>query len=123
MKKNLYAILLMAAGLTLGACKGDDRSSEQPFKPTVENVNCEVIADSCRLTGRIVASPNSTLTGCGFIYGNDTLRRETVCDTVTMTFSAYTKQLQPGRYYAVSFASNRMGSASATDSMYFTIME
>lgn len=101
------ALLLLAA---LAAC-GEDRSGEQPFVPTVVSRGCEVVADSVVLTGEVTASPNSALTRCGFVVGNDTLRREVNAREVISAFTAVADSLEPGAYYAVAFATNGMGTS------------
>lgn len=115
------ALFATAAGLCLTACNAEDRSGEQPFAPTVENVDGIVEGDSCALTGRVTASPNSTLKSCGFAYGNDTLRLETKSEAPTTIFTVRTKPLQPGIYYAVAFAENGVGRGLAADTLYFEI--
>lgn len=117
--RYLFAALLP----TFLACNPEDRSSEQPFAPVVQNSACQVIGDSCKLSGEVISSPNSSLKACGFRYGNDTLRTETVSEIPTKEFYAYTKQLQPGEYYAVAFAQNGVGKSYAPDTIYFTIPE
>ena len=117
--RYLFAALLP----TLVACNPEDRSSEQPFAPVVQNSEIQVIGDSCLLSGEVISSPNSSLKACGFRYGNDTLRTETLSEVPLMKFQAYTKQLQPGNYYAVAFAQNGVGKSYAPDTVYFTIPE
>ena len=124
MTKTLHSLL--AVILTVPAfiaCNPEDRSSEQPFKPTVKNVTFSVEADSCRLSGEVTSSPNSSLRSCGFRYGNDTLRTETKSVVPTPAFDAYTRRLQPGKYYAVAFAENGVGKTYAPDTLYFEIPE
>lgn len=101
------ALLLLAA---LASC-GEDRSGEQPFAPTVVSRGCEVVADSVVLTGEVTASPNSSLTRCGFVVGNDTLRREVDAREVVAAFTAVADSLEPGAYYAVAFATNGVGTS------------
>ena len=118
MRKN---IIIMAALMAMTACNPEDRSDEQPFRPEVANAACEVLGDSCRMHGYIVSSQNSDVLGCGFYYGNDTLKVQVKCDSCSTTFSAVTKPLLPGDYYAVSFAENGMGLSTAPDTMVFHI--
>lgn len=120
MKKIAF---LLIALVTLWACHPEDRSGEQPFKPEVANATYEILGDSCRLHGVILSSPNSDVLGCGFVYGNDTLRIQAIADSCSMAFSVVTKPLEHGDYYAVAFAENGMGRSSAPDSMHFTIPE
>ena len=116
--RYLLAALLLP---TLAACNPEDRSSEQPFAPVVINSASQVIGDSCLLSGEVTASLNSSLKACGFKYGNDTLRTETVSEVPMMKFQAFTKTLKPGDYYAVAFAQNGVGKSYAPDTIYFTI--
>lgn len=101
------------------AC-GEDRSDEQPFAPTVETASVEVLGDSALLTGNVTSSLNSSLTKCGFAYGNDTLTLDVVSPDTAFTFSAVTDSLGAGEYYAVAYAANGMGT-SYGDTLYFTI--
>lgn len=101
-------VLLSLAGIV--SC-GEDRSGEQPFAPTVVSRGCEVVADSVVLTGEVTASPNSSLTRCGFVVGNDTLRREVDAREVIAAFTAVADSLEPGAYYAVPFAANGVGTS------------
>lgn len=110
--------LLVAPALT--AC-GDDRSGEQPFAPTVVCDTFRVTADSAVLTGIVTSSVNSTLTECGFKYGNDTLTLSKSAAAPADTFSVVTDSLGAGTYYAVAFAKNGMGTTYATDTMRFAI--
>lgn len=107
--------------MLITACKGEDRSGEQPFAPTVQTLSAEVVGDSCLLTGAVTASPNSSLRGVGFAYGNDTLRLTAVSQECTELFQATTQPLQPGCYFAVAFAENGVGKTIGTDTIYFEI--
>lgn len=117
----ILAATATAALLAATACSGEDRSGEQPFAPTVENRGALVTGDSCMLTGNVTASPNSSIRSCGFAYGNDTLRLQTNSAEVTMLFTATTRPLEPGTYYAVAFAENGVGRSYAPDTLYFEI--
>lgn len=119
MRSSLIPIILAVLISVFAAC-GEDRSGEQPFAPTVETVSAEVMADSALLTGRVTASPNSSLTVCGFYYGNDTISKTCVAPAPTETFTAVTDSLGAGDYYAVAYATNGMGT-SVGDTIYFTI--
>lgn len=123
---NTTLIHLLRAATTLlllaaTACSGEDRRSEQPFAPTVENVGTTVTGDSCLLTGRVTASPNSSLRSCGFAYGNDTLRLQANSAEATTLFTTTTRPLEPGTYYAVAFAENGIGRSYAPDTLYFEV--
>jgi len=113
-------VLLSIVSFLLFASCGEDRSGEQPFAPTVESVSAEVVADSALLTGHVVSSPNSSLTACGFYYGNDTIDASCAAPAPTETFVAVTDSLGAGDYYAVAYATNGMGT-SLGDTIYFTI--
>lgn len=120
MRRYIIAILVVISTLTV-ACSGEDRSGEQPFAPTVETLSAEVMGDSCLLRGAVTSSPNSSLRGVGFAYGNDTLRLTAVSDTCTELFQATTQALRPGIYFAVAFAENGVGKTIGTDTLYFEI--
>ena len=106
--------LIVALGLTT-ACNPVDRSDEQPFAPTVETLGATVEGDHALLAARVTASPNS-----GFAYGNDTLRAKTTAEAPTADFTALTDSLGAGRYYAVAFAQNGVGT-SYGDTIHFVI--
>lgn len=111
-------LLLFAALFT--AC-GEDRSSEQPFPPTVvSETTYQQVGDSVLLRGRVAASPNSSLRECGFTYGNDTLKLKAVSRDTAFAFSAFTDSLGVGSYYAVAYARNGMGEA-AGDTIRFVV--
>lgn len=120
MRRYIIVILVAISTLT-AACSGEDRSGEQPFAPTVETLSAEVMGDSCLLTGAVTSSPNSSLRGVGFAYGNDTLRLTAVSDTCTELFQATTQALRSGTYFAVAFAENGVGKTIGTDTIYFEI--
>lgn len=117
MKRLPYLIVLL---LSLLASCGEDRSGEQPFAPTVKSISAVAEADSAHLSGEVTASPNSTLTECGFAYGNDTLRANCKAPAPTSAFTAVTDSLGPGRYFAVAYARNGVGT-SWGDTIYFNI--
>jgi len=124
MKKKRHSLLpLCLAATLLAACAGEDRSGEQPFPPTVRTLDAAARGDSVRLTGEILSSPNSKVTGRGFFYGNDTLRVQVLShDTLTATFSEVIDSLRPGFYYAYAFAANGMGTSNG-DTLVFYIPE
>lgn len=122
LRKFLFVFSFLGLWLFLGiSCHPVDRSDEQPFPPTVMTTGCEVQSDSCLLMGEVTASPNSDLKRCGFRYGNDTLRVDLSCEQPTLIFSATTRPLLPGRYYAVAYAANGVGLTIATDTIWFEI--
>lgn len=116
----LMSVVALATSLLCVAC-GEDRSGEQPFAPTVSNVQVTVAGDSVRLTGAVTASPNSTLKECGFVYGNDTLRVEVEAAEPSELFSVVVDSLERGAYYAVAYARNGVGRSYAPDSLLFLI--
>ena len=119
--KHFPSLVLLAIAAGAAAACGEDRSGEQPFAPTVQTLSAEVMGDSCLLRGAVTASPNSSLRGVGFAYGNDTLRLTAVSDSCAALFQATTQPLQTGRYYAVAFAENGVGKTIGTDTIYFEV--
>ena len=112
--------IAIAVCLLLTSCFGEDRSDEQPFAPTVETVAANIDGPVANLEGIVTSSPNSTLTACGFHYGNDTLTLSAAAD-VQLHFFAATDTLLPGHYFAVAFAQNGIGTTSAADTIWFEI--
>lgn len=106
-------------GAFLFASCGEDRSGEQPFAPTVKTCQAQQVADSVRLSGEVLSSPNSHLLECGFEYGNDTLRAKKQAETLT-AFYAFTDSLGKGSYYAVAYARNGVGTGYG-DTIRFTV--
>lgn len=123
MRLKIFSPLIIVLSLCIlfYSC-GEDRSGEQPFAPTVETLSIQVVADSALLTGHVVASPNSSLTACGFEYGNDSINSTVSAEEPTETFTVATDSLGIGTYYAVAYATNGMGT-SRSDTTYFTIGE
>ena len=121
MKRTASIFILLTSILFIIAC-GEDRSAEQPFAPVVQTLGYEpeVDADSVFLYGKVLSSPNSRLQECGFNYGNDTLRLKTVAAEPTEEFMAATRPLQPGTYFAASYARNGVGTTHG-DTIYFKI--
>lgn len=115
-----FAYALLAAGLSLTACNPLDRSSEQPFAPTVSTLSAVADGPRALLTAAVTASPNSRLAECGFNYGNDTLRLEVKAEAPEEVFTVETAELEPGRYFAVPYARNGVG-LSRGDTVYFDI--
>lgn len=112
----VFATAMLAA---LFASCGEDRSGEQPFAPTVATVSATTEGRTALLEGEVIASPNSTLLECGFVYGNDTLKR-TISLEAQNHFYALSDTLAPGDYYATAFARNYMG-VSYGDTLTFRI--
>lgn len=113
-------ILFLVLPVALAACHPEDRSGEQPLPPTVRAVDCQIVADSCLMTGEVVASPNSRVRERGFRYGNDTLRLEVQSADTVALFQAYTQPLRPGRYFMVAYATNGVGTTTA-DTLWFVV--
>lgn len=119
-QSTLFGICALALGITLASC-GEDRSGEQPFKPTVVTANVATqVGDSVQLMGYVTASPNSSLKECGFTYGNDTLKATTRADSALTTFTAFTDSLGKGTYYAVAYARNGVGTSNG-DTIWFEV--
>ena len=102
------------------ACHPVDRSGEEPFAPTVRTVGSEVVADSFRLTGQVLLSPNSRVLERGFEYGNDTMKVTVEAYDSTDVFHGYTQTLEPGRYYFTAYARNGIGT-SWGDTLYLDV--
>lgn len=123
MKKNIYRhspLVLLAAVWLAAACHPVDRSGEEPFAPTVRTVGCEVVADSFRLTGQVLLSPNSRVLERGFEYGNDTMKVTVEAYDSTDVFHGNTQTLEPGRYYFMAYARNGIGT-SWGDTLYLDV--
>ena len=117
---TLFGICALALGITFASC-GEDRSGEQPFKPTVVTANVATqVGDSVQLMGYVTASPNSSLKECGFTYGYDTLKATTQADSALTTFTAFTDSLGKGTYYAVAYARNGVGTSNG-DTIWFEV--
>ncbi len=103
-----FATLLLA----FAACVGEDRSGEQPFAPTVKTVNAIANGNSCTMTGAVTASPNSTLSKCGFAYGTNNGKKLSVnSKEIGFNFSATVDSLDTAKYYVAAFATNGMGTS------------
>lgn len=119
-QSTLFAICSLALSAIFTAC-GEDRSGEQPFKPTVVTADVATqVGDSVQLMGYVTASPNSSLKECGFTYGNDTLKATAVADSALTTFTAFTDSLGKGTYYAVAYARNGVGTSNG-DTIWFEV--
>lgn len=118
MKRLAYIV-----GMTvlLSSCSGVDRSSEEPFAPTVRTHFANVVDDVCNFRGEVVSSPNSTVTERGFYYGNDTLRIQLLAElSEESVFEATTPELKAGEYYVYAYATNGIGTTNG-DTLSFTI--
>lgn len=118
MKKQLFLAVLLAA--TLAACTGEDRRGERPYAPTVENVAVSVSDSIVTMEGHVLASHNSTLLSCGFIYGNDSTRCKTPAADVQNHFFV-TDTLEAGTYYWLAYATNGVGTGYAPDTLWFDV--
>lgn len=114
-----FAVLVLSLLALLASCSGDDRSGERPYAPTVRTLGAWVSGDSVRLTGEIVSSPNSPVTGRGFYYGNDTLRIRLISSDTLDTFSEVVDSLRPGYYYAYAFAANGIGTTNGDTLIFY----
>ena len=110
-----YSLHLLFISTILAACSGEDRSGEQPFPPTVAAIGCTVEGNIATLKACVTSSPNSSLN-----YGNDTLRLEAKAAEAIVEFSAQTRELEAGRYFAIPYAQNGVGTTKA-DTMWFEI--
>ena len=116
--KTIATAVLLAAAT---ACTGEDRSGEQPFKPTVRTLNVEVAGEAVTVTGEIEASPNSSIRECGFEYWSDNLSTvKVLSDDSTTIFRATADSLEAGAYSCAAFARNGMGT-SRGDTLTFNI--
>lgn len=116
----LLGICALAIATLFASC-GEDRSGEQPFKPTVVTSDIATqVGDSVQLMGYVTASPNSSLKECGFTYGNDTLKATAQSDSALTTFTAFTDSLGKGTYYAVAYARNGVGTSHG-DTIWFEV--
>ena len=97
----------------LSSCAGEDSSGERPLVP--------VVADSCRMSGIVTESHNSSLRECGFVYGTaDTINVKVEADTVSYAFTVVADSLQDGEYYYAAYARNGIGTTYG-DTLYFTV--
>ncbi|MBP3228631.1 MAG: hypothetical protein J6M53_07635 [Bacteroidaceae bacterium] len=109
---RFVSLCLIPTLALLAACAGDDRSGEQPFKPTVITFDTYVqTGDSILLTGQVAATPNSAVTACGFVYWNDTLKANKRANETTEIFQAHTDSLGEGTYSFAAYATNGMGTS------------
>lgn len=123
--KSFFVTLFVAffaaiLALLLTACRGDDRSGEQPFAPTVVTAPVSVEGGTVTMRGVVTASPNSSLIRCGFYYGNDTIDCDTLLPEAAYDFTAVFRNLAAGDYYTFAFAVNGIG-VSYGDTVRFTI--
>ena len=120
MRATIY--ICMVLGLLpvfMASCSGEDRSDEQPRLPSGVTLVAEAQGDSCVLRGHVAESHYSSLTKCGFDWGNDTLSN-TVSKDGAYDFADTLRNMESGRYYVVAYATNYMGT-SRSDTAYFEI--
>lgn len=117
---RLFALLAVIGLILFTACSPEDRSGEQPFAPTVRTLPAEATDGNVRFAGEVVASPNSSIRDCGFIYGNDTLRVSLEAEVALPVFYATADSLLPGSYYVTAYAANGIGTTYG-DTLYFEI--
>lgn len=114
----IYMVLGLLPVLT-ASCSGEDRSDEQPKVPSGVTLAVDAQGDSCVLHGHVEDSHYSSLTKCGFDWGNDTLSN-TVAKDGAYDFADTLRNLESGRYFVVAYATNYMGT-SRSDTAYFEI--
>lgn len=111
MRLFVLNLLIVALLFAFTACSGEDRSGEQPFAPTVKTVSAENNGNSCTMTGVVTASPNSSLTECGFKYGYNMNNKTVKANEPSFNFSAIVDSLDTARYYVVAYAANGIGTS------------
>lgn len=118
--QNFLCSLSVVLLCLLSACAGEDRSDERPRLPEGVAVSVEEQGDSCNLNGVVGESHNSSLTACGFYWGNDTLSNEVDMDSASFKFSTLVGNVGSGTYYAVAYAKNGVGTTTS-DTVFFNI--
>lgn len=116
-KHSITIVVLLLTILAASACEGEDRSGEQPFAPTVRTLAPIVDKHTVTMRGQVLSSPNSSITACGFLCGNDTLSLKLSADKA-VEFSLTTDTLMPGHYYITAYATNGIGTTNG-DTLYF----
>ena len=119
--KKLILFGILTTTLLTTACSGVDRSGERPTAPSGVSVIAVEMGDSCILKGHVEESHNSSLTKCGFYWGNDTIKN-TITNEPGYDFIDVVKNEKAGRYYAVAYAVNYIG-ATTSDTVYFVISQ
>lgn len=104
---SFAAVALLAAW----ACSGEDRSGEMPRVPVVSTGEATVEADSCRMTGSVGESHNSSLRECGFVYWAEEGSSVKIVADTAYAFSAVADSLAAGSYSYAAYARNGMGTA------------
>jgi len=115
-----YVVLAVLLPVVLGGCAGEDRSDEMPRVPEGVVTSVTEQGDTCVLNGTVGVSHNSSLTECGFYWGNDTLAHHVEAAEAAYSFSALVDSTADGTYYAVAYATNGMGTTYG-DTVHFTI--
>lgn len=129
----LLSIIIICITAILSSC-GEDRSDEQPFAPTLSALTATQTGDSTvLLSAQILSSKNSSITACGFIWGDSTGSNTLSLDSLpavstsphiapsqAVSFSAAIDTLAPGTYFALAFATNGIGT-TRTDTISFSV--
>lgn len=132
--RNLYFLPVIICLTTLIVSCGEDRSDEQPFAPTLSALTATQTADSTvTFSAQILSSKNSSITACGFIWGDSTDTYTHALDSLpavstsphitpsqAASFSATIDTLAPGTYFALAYATNGIGT-TRTDTIIFSV--
>lgn len=114
-------VSIYGLALILFSCSGVDRAGEKPELPVVETMEATLIGEGvCNIQGQVTKSSNSSITACGFVYGNDSISEKIKLDKTEWSFNATIESLESGRYFYAAYATNGMGTAYG-DTLYFTI--
>ena len=119
MKLMPFLLFLLIVSL-MAACAGQDRTDEKPRAPQNVRIEAAVSGTTCILTGSVGESHNSSLLGCGFIWGNGTASHSLAVDEPDMTFQSQIDTLSLGTYFAIAYAANGIG-RTESDTIYFTV--
>ena len=117
--KKLILFGILTTTLLTTACSGVDRSGERPTAPSGVSVIAVEMGDSCILKGHVEESHNSSLTKCGFYWGNDTIKYTETAEAGYDFMDTVTSE-DVGRYYAVAYATNYIGTTTS-DTVYFIL--
>ncbi len=117
--KKLIELGILITALTITSCSGEDRSGERPLAPYGVSVITVETGDSCILKGHVEESHNSSLTKCGFYWGNDTIKYTETAEAGYDFMDTVTSE-DVGRYYAVAYATNYIGTTTS-DTVYFIL--
>ncbi len=110
--------ILLSVVMATSACSGEDRTGERPLAPTDVTVVTLELGDSCILKGHVGESHNSSLTKCGFYWGNDSTSYSISCDP-NFDFMDTITSTDAGNYYVVAYASNYIGTTLSDTSFFY----